>query len=471
VVFSRLKAHRRILLVVALPLMLVFPTIAAAAVQWTSGETIPAAGSNSQQPHVAALPSGQAIAVWSRNNGTNDVVEAAVRNASGAWGAAQTLSSPGQSAFEPRIATDPNGNAVAVWTRSDGANLRIESAYRPAGGSFGSVQIISPAGAGASQPRVSMDAQGNAVAIWARQDPSVAKERIQVATRPAGTGSSFGTAETLSTSSKNAFQPVVAAEPNGNAVAAWTATNSILEVQSSSKLDVPGYPRPAAAAQLRVSLAIAYRQCTTGAANRQHGPALIAQSCNPHQQESNVLTVGVFDANGFAAQNSGFVKLTVCPSGTTGTGVCSTPVGMTAPDVRVETNTTDVRCRATNAACPGGFGSDYEGKLLLKLPLRITDRFNGSIGTDPATVSDLDFNIPMQCTFTGSNTIGGTCGILTRINAVMAGAIASAKRGNWELKQIEVKDAGPNGTGYDACPPTCGDGDEAVFARQGIFVP
>ena len=35
-----------------------------------------------------------------------------------------------------------------------------------------------------------------------------------------------------------------------------------------------------------------------------------------------------------------------------------------------------------------------------------------------------------------------------------------------------MKDAGPNGTGYGAgCPQTCGDGDEAVFLRQGVFTP
>ena len=37
--------------------------------------------------------------------------------------------------------------------------------------------------------------------------------------------------------------------------------------------------------------------------------------------------------------------------------------------------------------------------------------------------------------------------------------------------QVIVKDAGPNGTGLASCPPTCGDGDETQFLRQGIFIP
>jgi len=464
---SGLAARWRIPLLIAL-LALAAPAAATAAVQWTSGETI--SNPNAQQPHVAALPAGQAIAVWIRSNGTNDLVQVAVRNSSGVWGTAEDISAVGQSAFEPRIATDPNGNAVAVWTRSDGTNLRIQGAYRPAGGSFGAVQTLSAAGSSASQPRVSMDALGNAVAIWARTDPSVSKDRIQVALRPAGTGSSFGTPETLSTSQLNSFQPRVAAEPNGNAVAVWTATNGTPQVQSSSRLDVPGYPRPAAAAQFRVPLAIAFRECLPASANRQHGPTLTGQSCNPPQQSSDTLYVGTIDANGFQPQGGGFVKLTVCVNGTTGTGICSTPAGMTAPDLRIEMNSTDVRCRVTNAACPGGTGADYLGKLRLRLPLRITDKSNGTLLNDPATTSNLDFNVAIPCSTTPT-TIGAACGILTRANAVLGGAIPVARRGNWELRQIEILDAGPNGTGYDSCPPTCGDGDEQVFERQGIFVP
>jgi hypothetical protein len=250
----------------------------------------------------------------------------------------------------------------------------------------------------------------------------------------------------------------------------WTATNGIPEVQSSSKLDVPGYPRPSAAAQLRVPLTISFRECLVASANRQHGPTIAGQSCNPAQQSSDTLYVGTFDANGFQPQNSGFVKLTVCVSGTTGTGTCSTPAGMTAPDLRIELNSTDVRCRVTSGACPGGTGADYTGKVRLRLPLRITDKSNGTLLNDPATTSNFDFNVAVPCTTTVSTTIGATCGILTRANAVLGGAIPASRRGNWELRQIEVLDAGPNGTGYDACPPTCGDGDEQVFERQGVFI-
>jgi hypothetical protein len=50
--------------------------------------------------------------------------------------------------------------------------------------------------------------------------------------------------------------------------------------------------------------------------------------------------------------------------------------------------------------------------------------------------------------------------------------VLDARRATWEVGQLRVLDPGPNGTGFDAgCPTTCGDGDETVFMRQGIFVP
>ena len=56
--------------------------------------------------------------------------------------------------------------------------------------------------------------------------------------------------------------------------------------------------------------------------------------------------------------------------------------------------------------------------------------------------------------------------------AVTIGGADDLRPGVPTTLTIEVRDAGPNGTGYGAgCPPTCGDGDEAPFLRQGFFLP
>ena len=227
----------------------------------------------------------------------------------------------------------------------------------------------------------------------------------------------------------------------------------------------PGYSRPKGATPFRASLVPAYIACISS--NRTHGPPLAFASCNPPQERSDVLTVGTPDANGAAANFTGSVRLETIA------GNPATPAD--EADVSVSIGVTDVRCRTTNAACPGGPLSDYEGRLLaVPNALRITDRLNtppgpaGGPGTGDGTLA-----LPFDCAATASTAIGSTCSLSTTIDAVIPGAVTEGKRSIWEIGQVHVRDAGPNGTGFEspACPPSCGDGDETLFLREGLFVP
>jgi hypothetical protein len=78
----------------------------------------------------------------------------------------------------------------------------------------------------------------------------------------------------------------------------------------------------------------------------------------------------------------------------------------------------------------------------------------------------------VQCVATPTDaTRGSNCLQTTTVNALLPGAVQESRRTIWEFGQVTVLDAGPNGTGLAACPPTCGDGDETTFMRQAIFVP
>jgi hypothetical protein len=252
---------------------------------------------------------------------------------------------------------------------------------------------------------------------------------------------------TISTSGTDRFFAVLYKDENGN----WGHLASTFI----------SFPRPRGATPLRASLVPAYAACTSP--NRGHGPPLVTPSCNPPSQSSGTLTVGTLDANGFPAQSVSSVRLDVVQ------GNSSTPVN--EADVDVAIKLTDVRCRTTNAACPGGQGSDYTGRLLVASSLRITDRYNGASLSEDGTTEDTDFEVPVDCAATPTS-IGAECAVSTTLNSVIPGAVVENSRANWQLGQIRVDDAGPNGTGYGtSCPPGCGDGDETTFMRQGIFVP
>lgn len=229
-------------------------------------------------------------------------------------------------------------------------------------------------------------------------------------------------------------------------------TDTATDVYVSASLPTPGFPRPRGATPMRVALVPGYQECTGG--NRQHGGPLNVLSCNPPNQSSGVLTVGTGDANGFSPQSISSARFIVKPG-----------------DFQITASVTDVRCLATNTACPGGSGSAYTGKVLVQNQLRITDKYNGSPANESATTEDFPLQVPVTCAFV-SSTIGGACNITTTMNALITGAVTAGQRANWELGNTEVLDAGPNGTGFGAgCPSTCGDGDESVFMRQGLWVP
>ena len=91
---------------------------------------------------------GNSLMVWTRSDGTNTRVQARFRAAGGTWSPAATISIAGPTPTSHRLAIDPGGNAIVVWTQSTAPRLRTHAAVRPAGGSFGADQTISPSGPG-----------------------------------------------------------------------------------------------------------------------------------------------------------------------------------------------------------------------------------------------------------------------------------------------------------------------------------
>ena len=413
------------------------------------------AGEDAFEPQVVVDQSGNEHHVWTRWDGSNTRIQYRLRDQAGNFGPVQTVSAAGANASQPDIDIDDNGNAVAVWTRSQGAHLRVEAAGRPAGGSFGAVQTVSASGRNADKPHVSVDGAGKAVAIWILYDSGTSGSGvIQSAVRPAG--GSFGGAVTISDEGQITTDPQVDSGPavDANAVLIWSRSDgSTGRVQSARRKDVTGFPRPKGATPLRASLVPAYNACTT--ANRSHGPPLAHPSCNPPVRSSGPLTVGSPDANGFAANSVAFVRYSVLA------GDPSTQAD--EADVSISVGITDVRNHPS--------GSDYSGRLLVTSQLKITDNANSAEMPEPGTTQEQPFQFPVQCNPTADTTRGGECNVTTTYDAIIPGAVTEVLRAIWALGQIQVKDAGPNGTGYAACPPTCGDGDETVFMRQGIFAP
>jgi hypothetical protein len=216
----------------------------------------------------------------------------------------------------------------------------------------------------------------------------------------------------------------------------------------------PGYARPRGATPMHMSLVPTYRGCD--APDRTHGPPLAFGSCSDPVPASDHLTVGTADSNGQPSKFIGSVRFEVL-LGDPGTAADEA-------DVALEVTITDVRCRSAVQACTGAALSDYTGALEAVLPLRITDRFNSGLGTQPGT-ADAPFQsrIRVPCAATADTSAGSTCSLHTTLDAVRPGQVREGKRAIWALGQVEVVDGGVDGD-----PAT---DDYTQFAVSGVFVP
>jgi hypothetical protein len=178
------------------------------------------AGVDSIRGDLAFDGAGNALAVWGRGFGDPDFVQSRLRFAGGGLGTLQPVAT-GDTITEPGLAVDPAGNALVVWSRrfnAVGDNLRVETRFRPAGGSFEAIETHSSPGVNASREQVAMDPAGNAIVIWQR--PTFGDNRVQARFRPAG--GAFGLVQNLSVANQHAEAPQVAFDPEGNAIVTWS---------------------------------------------------------------------------------------------------------------------------------------------------------------------------------------------------------------------------------------------------------
>ncbi len=188
---------------------------------WRTPVTVSAPGL-AGEPHVAFDGQGDAVAVWdiwSHGFLSPRIVQAAVMSPGGAWqspvnivGAADELDQP-KEAGDPGIAVDAQGDAVAVWAWAFG-NPVIQTAFKPAGGAWQAPVNIS--GEGASSPQVAFDGQGNALAVWDGEDGAV-----QAAFKP--TGGAWQAPVDIG----HGGGPQVAFDGQGDAVAVWAGERGI----------------------------------------------------------------------------------------------------------------------------------------------------------------------------------------------------------------------------------------------------
>ena len=175
-------------------------------------------GMGGSMPKIAVNAGGTAAVAWLGR----DSVQAAIR-ISGTWSAPQDLG--GGAYVPPDVAVDGSGNTVVVW---EGSDYVVHAAVKPAGGSWLPSQAISAPGIGwPLNAHVAFAGDGSATAIWYRP-VGYGDLRVETSVRLASSGEWQPSVEI-----GRGANPDIAVQPDGSAVAAWSAWPGDYAVQAA----------------------------------------------------------------------------------------------------------------------------------------------------------------------------------------------------------------------------------------------
>lgn len=197
-------------------------------------DTISPKGRDCTEPAVAVAADGDAAYAWTNDNGSGNTRVQMRTRTSGTYGPVQTLSDPTNGALQPDVAVNANGDAVFVWTRYDGTHFRVQTSFLSVGGVLSPVQTLSNSGRNALEPEVAIDSEGDAVYVWRRTDGL--DTRIQGRVRT-GLGGVLGPIQNLSGGGQNAGAPDVDVDDDGDAVFTWfrfDGSTNVIQARGSS---------------------------------------------------------------------------------------------------------------------------------------------------------------------------------------------------------------------------------------------
>lgn len=212
------------------PVVLAEPTASG----WSLTEARAGEGSG-LEPAIAVSPQGHALLAWKqqRADGLGEL-HVATRDASGAWRWPAAPLSWSETAYEPRVAFAPDGEALVLWNQWTGSNFGVAMAVRPAARAddpfvapASPEELLSPPVNYANAPRMAVGDDGEALVAW-YQAPvddlmvyvSERRHPGDAFSRPAAPG--FLSPAGGPVDSHAQANPWPALHPSGAAAVAWT---------------------------------------------------------------------------------------------------------------------------------------------------------------------------------------------------------------------------------------------------------
>jgi hypothetical protein len=159
--------------------------------------------------------------------------------ATNTWGTEVILETGAGDAWDPRIAMDAQGNALVVWYQDGdptGAGRNdIWSNYYTAGSGWGAAKLVENDNAGpALNPQVAFDPSGVGVAVWLQSDGTASQIRSSRFTAGA-----WGTVALLEAVTPGASRdPQIAIDASGNALVVWSRYDGTANLAMANRYTV-----------------------------------------------------------------------------------------------------------------------------------------------------------------------------------------------------------------------------------------
>ncbi|MCW8966051.1 MAG: hypothetical protein OQK82_05105, partial [Candidatus Pacearchaeota archaeon] len=177
---------------------------------------------NAYYPQVAINDNGNAMAVWEQFDGVSHNVWANHYDSQSGWGTAERIENNSQDRkvyFHPEVMMDKNGNAIAVWQKTSAGVVSIWANRYDASLGWQTAQTIETNDRyHAYDPQIAMDAAGNAVVVWGQYDG----KRYNILSNRYDMSTGWSTEEIIdNNTSGSAFDVQISMDSQGNAVAVW----------------------------------------------------------------------------------------------------------------------------------------------------------------------------------------------------------------------------------------------------------
>jgi hypothetical protein len=178
-------------------------------------------------PQITLDASGNALAVWQQSDGTRFSIWANRFTPSTGWGSAVLIETDDTGdASSPQIAIDSKGDAIAIWQQADSSGTVSIYANRFSAitDNWANPVLVETGAQDSFNPKVVLDASGNALAVWQQLDGL----RTSIwANRFTHTSSTWGVAQQIEENNDgDATSPQIAVNPSGNAIAVWEQRDS-----------------------------------------------------------------------------------------------------------------------------------------------------------------------------------------------------------------------------------------------------